>query len=169
VRGYFWAAILRHFWLCVSNLYAEQCRAMALMARPCIGSISYNPLHDIECSFESVGTPAQAGGGDVNLDGGFCDTTPSHSAKPVASFPGAEYLSDPASHPVEWLPRQALSANTSPGLSHDQPSAAPFQRPFGSLEPWACSAQASLDERTGRADEPDTQGSHRQTLLLRHP
>lgn len=37
------------------------------------------------------------------LDGGFCDSSPAHSAQAVASFPSAEYLLDPASHPVDWL------------------------------------------------------------------
>lgn len=55
-------------------------------------------MDDIECSFEIVGD-----GGDVDLDGGFGKAAPSHSAKSVASFPGAEYLFDPAPHPMDWL------------------------------------------------------------------
>ena len=55
-------------------------------------------LDDIECSFEIVGD-----GGEVDLDGGFGEAAPSHSAKPVASFPGAEYLLYPAPHPMDRL------------------------------------------------------------------
>ena len=39
----------------------------------------------------------------MDLDGGFGEAAPSHSAKPVASFPGTEYLLDPAPHPMDWL------------------------------------------------------------------
>ena len=37
------------------------------------------------------------------MDGGFGEAAPSHSAKPVASFPGTEDLLDPAPHPMDWL------------------------------------------------------------------
>ena len=53
-------------------------------------------LGDIECSFEIVGD-----GGEVDLDCGFGEAAPSHSAKPEASFPGTEYLLDPAPHPMD--------------------------------------------------------------------
>ena len=63
-------------------------------------------LDDFERSFEIVGD-----GGEVDLDGGpstslrraFGEAAPSHSAKSVASFPGAEYLFDPAPYPVDRL------------------------------------------------------------------
>jgi len=55
-------------------------------------------MDDIECSFEVVGDC-----GEVDLDGGFGDPAPSHPAKPIASFPGPEYLLDAAPHPMDRL------------------------------------------------------------------
>ena len=37
------------------------------------------------------------------MGGGFCETSPSHSAKAVAAFPGAEDLLDPTAHAMDWL------------------------------------------------------------------
>lgn len=39
----------------------------------------------------------------MDLAGCFGDAAPSHPAQAVASFPGAEDLLDPATHPVDWL------------------------------------------------------------------
>src|SRR5437870_3387803 len=53
---------------------------------------------DVESALKIVG-----GGGEMDLDGGFGEASPSHSAQAVAAFPGAEDLFDPASHAVDRL------------------------------------------------------------------
>jgi hypothetical protein len=68
------------------------------MVRPASAPVSSDLLHDIECSFYVVGD-----GGEVDLDGGFVDPSPSHSAQTVASFPCPEYFLDAAPHPVDRL------------------------------------------------------------------
>ena len=42
-------------------------------------------------------------GGEVDLDGGFGETSPSHSAQAVAALPCTEDLLDPAPHPMDRL------------------------------------------------------------------
>lgn len=49
-------------------------------------------------AFEVVGD-----GGELNLDGGFGETSPSHSAQTVAALPCPEDLLDPAPHPMDRL------------------------------------------------------------------
>jgi len=53
---------------------------------------------DIEGALEVVGD-----GGEVDLDGGFGEASPSHTAQAVAAFPGAEDLLDPTAHVMDWL------------------------------------------------------------------
>jgi hypothetical protein len=112
-----------------TGCYGLLCRG--LNGASAVGSLSYHRLlDDIACSFEVIGD-----GGEVNLDGGFCDAAPSHAAKAIASFPGAEYLLDPASHPMDWLipfselskrllfvttPRRVARGSCTPALSQNR-------------------------------------------------
>jgi hypothetical protein len=93
---------LRHFWLSESVLLARLPQWLAAPSAPVLSGL----LHDIECSFEPFDFAQEnivGDGGEVDLDGCFGDAMPSHSAKPVASFPGAKDFLDPAPHPVDWL------------------------------------------------------------------
>lgn len=42
-------------------------------------------------------------GGEVDLDGGFGETSPSHSAQAVAALPRSEDFLDPAAHAMDLL------------------------------------------------------------------
>jgi hypothetical protein len=50
-----------------------------------------------------VGLEVVGDGGEVDLDGGFGETSPSHSAQAVAALPCPEDLLDPAPYPMDWL------------------------------------------------------------------
>lgn len=47
-------------------------------------------------------------GGEVNLGGGFGETSPSHPPEPVASLPGAKDFPDPAADAVNELSCKGL-------------------------------------------------------------
>ena len=87
--------------------------------------------------------------------------------------------------PTRSTPSSPTTAPTSPippanaGAGRDQGDLASRELFRAHAFGWACAherhrsptdkAEASLDKRTGRADEPDHRGGHRQTLLLRNP
>lgn len=62
------------------------------MALLCLG------CEDIHGALEIVGN-----GGEVDLNGGFGETSPSHSAQAVRALPCPENLLDPAAHPMDGL------------------------------------------------------------------
>jgi len=66
--------------------------------RPFNRALLSDLLHNIQRSFEIVGDC-----GEVDLNGGFGDATPSHSAQTIASFPCPKYLFDAPPYPVDWL------------------------------------------------------------------
>lgn len=62
------------------------------------GTISCWNREDIHCALEVVGD-----GGEMDLDGGFGETSPSRSAKAVAALPCSEDLLDPTPNAMDRL------------------------------------------------------------------
>ena len=87
----------------------ERCKAMmfwpilgplsgAIRLGPCWQQLSCRFGENIHCALENIGD-----GGEVDLDGGFGETSPSHSARSVTALPRSEDLLDPATHAMNWL------------------------------------------------------------------
>ena len=119
-------------------------------ASACLGS------ETVQGALEIVGD-----GGEVDLDGGFGETSPSHSAQAVAALPRSEDLLDPAAHTMDRLVpfvklAQRFLLVTTPHARGDDPGY-PFQGNLG--ESSACKTLArcfpnpiwNLEAKTVRA------------------
>lgn len=80
------------FWPILGSLWG------AIRLGPCCQQLSCRHGENAYCALEIIGD-----GGEVDLDGGFGKTSPSHSAKSVTALSRSEDLLDPATHAMDWL------------------------------------------------------------------